>query len=98
TNCSGPGASQFTTSAAVAANASGYTGQLGDLGFQYAGLQHVWRTIDNGGPQAYLEANCPEFTVSGDDPKCRDWRPLGDPEYVVPSPTAAPQPTSGDPG
>ena len=55
-----------------------------NYGFQYAGLQHVWRTVDNGGQQAYLEANCPEFTASGDDPACGDWRPLGDPTYAGP--------------
>jgi len=27
---------------------------------------HVWRTKDNGGNQAYLEANCPEFTTPAD--------------------------------
>jgi len=43
----------------------------------YTGFQHVWRTFDNGGSQAYLEANCPEFTVSFDNPACGDWVPLG---------------------
>ena len=46
-------------------------------GTMYTGFQHVWRTFDNGGNQAYLEANCPEFTVSFDDPGCGDWVPLG---------------------
>ena len=45
----------------------------------YAGLQHVWRTKDNGGNQADLEANCPEFTTSGDQPGCGDFVALGDP-------------------
>jgi hypothetical protein len=53
--------------------------RLGFIGFQFAGLQHVWRTVDNGGPQDYLEANCPEFTTFGDDARCGDWKPLGDP-------------------
>jgi len=46
-------------------------------GTMYTGLQHVWRTFDNGGNQAYLEANCPEFTTFGGDPNCGDWIPLG---------------------
>src|SRR5262245_603453 len=46
-------------------------------GTMYTGFQHVWRTFDNGGNQAYLEANCPEFTTSFDDPACGDWVPLG---------------------
>jgi hypothetical protein len=46
-------------------------------GTMYTGLQHVWRTLDNGGNQAYLEANCQEFTVSAADPGCGDWVPLG---------------------
>jgi hypothetical protein len=67
--------------------------QIGDaLGFQYAGEQHVWRTIDNGGPQPYLES-CPEFTTSGDDPRCGDWQPLGDPAYTGPG-----HKTAGEPG
>jgi hypothetical protein len=46
-------------------------------GTMYTGFQHVWRTLDNGGNQAYLEANCPEFTASAADPACGDWVPLG---------------------
>src|SRR5438874_7231099 len=46
-------------------------------GTMYTGLQHVWRTLDNGGSQSYLEANCPEFTTPGDDPACGDWVQLG---------------------
>ena len=46
-------------------------------GTMYTGLQHVWRTFDNGGNQADLEANCAEFTVSAADPNCGDWVPLG---------------------
>ena len=46
-------------------------------GTMYTGFQHVWRTFDNGGSQAYLEANCQEFTVSFDNPNCGDWLPLG---------------------
>jgi hypothetical protein len=46
-------------------------------GTMYAGLQSVWRTKDNGGDQAYLEKNCPEFTTNSDDPKCGDWVKIG---------------------
>jgi hypothetical protein len=46
-------------------------------GTMYTGLQHVWRTLDNGGEQAYLEANCPEFTTDGSKPGCGDWVKLG---------------------
>jgi hypothetical protein len=46
-------------------------------GSMFTGLQGVWRTTDNGGDQAYLEANCPEFTTPGDEPGCGDWVELG---------------------
>ena len=46
-------------------------------GTMYTGFQHVWRTLDNGGSQSFLEANCQEFTVSFDNPVCGDWVPLG---------------------
>jgi hypothetical protein len=44
---------------------------------QFTGFQHIWRTQNNGGPQAFLEANCrfPTGAVSG--VSCGDWRPLG---------------------
>lgn len=48
-------------------------------GTQLIGLQHVWRTTDNGGDRGYLEANCPEFTTDGSQEGCGDWKPLGDP-------------------
>jgi hypothetical protein len=45
-------------------------------GTVYTGLQHVWRTTDNGGQQAYLDQHCNEFT--GDfKATCGDWKPLG---------------------
>ena len=50
--------------------ASFYIPLIGDpktSGTMFAGMQHVWRTIDNGGPESYLQS-CPEFTTSGDDP------------------------------
>ena len=59
-------------------------------GTMYSGLTHVWRTLDDGGPQAYLEEHCNEFT--GDaidvtpepdvDRGCGDWVPLGGPDLT----------------
>lgn len=46
-------------------------------GTRFFGMNHVWRTKDNGGNQAFLEANCPEFTTSFDNPNCGDWVALG---------------------
>ena len=46
-------------------------------GTMFAGLQSVWRTQNNGGDQAYLEANCPEFTTSAAAPNCGDWVRVG---------------------
>jgi hypothetical protein len=43
----------------------------------FEGSQSVWRTQDWGGDQAYLEANCPEFTTSGADPDCGDFVRIG---------------------
>jgi hypothetical protein len=43
----------------------------------FEGSQSVWRTQDWGGDQAYLEANCPEFTTSGTDPDCGDFVRIG---------------------
>jgi hypothetical protein len=31
----------------------------------FAGLQHVWRTQDNGGPESYLDPTCNELTGTG---------------------------------
>jgi hypothetical protein len=44
----------------------------------FFGAQHVWRTQDNGGNQAFLELNCSEF-VNGLQftGACGDWIPLG---------------------
>jgi hypothetical protein len=59
-----------------------YVPEIGDpvvSGTQFFGAQHVWRTLDNGGDQTYLEANCPEFTTFGGQPGCGDLAPLGDP-------------------
>src|SRR5205814_353987 len=44
-------------------------------GTMFCGLNHVFRTKDNGGPQAYLDQHCNEFT--GDfTVQCGDWVPL----------------------
>jgi hypothetical protein len=43
----------------------------------FQGSQSVWRTQDWGGDQAFLEANCPEFTTSGTDPNCGDFVRIG---------------------
>ncbi len=40
---------------------------------QFTGFQHVWRTQNNGGSQALLEASC----RSGAASTCGDWLPLG---------------------
>ncbi|HEY6042140.1 MAG TPA: exo-alpha-sialidase, partial [Anaerolineae bacterium] len=48
-----------------------------NAGTIFEGSQSVWRTQDWGGSQAYLEANCPEFTTSGSDPACGDFVRIG---------------------
>jgi hypothetical protein len=42
----------------------------------FIGLEHVWRTQDSGGPQAYLDLHCNEYTGDFKAP-CGDWVPLG---------------------
>ncbi len=49
----------------------GYAGSI------FQGSFSVWRTQDWGGDQAYLEANCPEFTTSSAQPGCGDFVPIG---------------------
>ena len=47
---------------------------------QFTGYAHVWRTTDNGGDQAFLEAYCTVEQVfyQGSYPYyCGDWEPLG---------------------
>jgi hypothetical protein len=44
-------------------------------GRAYIGLEHVWRTDDNGGDQAYLEEHC--NALSRDGAPCGDWKPMG---------------------
>jgi hypothetical protein len=43
----------------------------------FVGLRGIWRTQNWGGNQAFLEANCPEFTTPGNDPSCGDFVVLG---------------------
>jgi hypothetical protein len=43
----------------------------------FQGSFSVWRTQDWGGNQAFLEANCPEFTASAFMPGCGDFVPIG---------------------
>ncbi|MDQ1741344.1 MAG: hypothetical protein QOE53_2996, partial [Pseudonocardiales bacterium] len=49
----------------------------------FAGMQHVWRTQDNGGDQAQLDAHCRDLDPLGLLPAgdrsrvCGDWVPLG---------------------
>jgi hypothetical protein len=60
-------------------NASFYVPLIVDpkvAGTWFDGLQHVWRTQDNGGSQAYLDQHCNEFF--GDfKVQCGDWVPVG---------------------
>jgi hypothetical protein len=44
----------------------------------FQGSFSVWRTQDWGGNQAYLEANCQEFTTSATQPGCGDFVIIGD--------------------
>jgi len=43
----------------------------------FQGSLSVWRTQDWAGNQAFLEANCPEFTTSSFDPSCGDFVAIG---------------------
>jgi hypothetical protein len=43
---------------------------------QFTGFQHVWRTKNNGGSQASLEASC-RFIGGSAAATCGDWVPLG---------------------
>jgi hypothetical protein len=49
-------------------------------GSWFVGLQHVWRTQDNAGPQTHLDSQCNELLPSSQfDPNgdCGDWVPIG---------------------
>ena len=43
----------------------------------FQGSQSVWRTTDWGGNQAFLEANCPEFTTNAATATCGDFVRIG---------------------
>ena len=44
---------------------------------QFTGFQHVWRTQNNGGSQAFLEGSCRFPTGGTSSLICGDWVPLG---------------------
>jgi len=62
-------------------NRSFYTPFIADPqvgGRAFTGLQHVWRTDDNGGDPAYLEAHCNTLYLDPNRPQpCGDWQPVG---------------------
>ncbi|HYT73756.1 MAG TPA: hypothetical protein VEL79_03310, partial [Vicinamibacterales bacterium] len=62
---------------------------------QFTGFQHVWRTTDNGGSQAALEASC-RFVGGSGSASCGDWTPLGV-RYPFPAGTT-PESASRKPG
>ena len=58
-----------------------YSALIADLrvpGTWFIGQQHVWRTTDDLGGQAYMETYCNEFTGTLAQP-CGDWEALGGP-------------------
>ena len=50
---------------------------VANAGSIFQGSMSVWRTQDWGGNQAYLEANCPEFTTAFNNPACGDFVQIG---------------------
>ncbi|MBV8177248.1 MAG: hypothetical protein JO045_00285 [Mycobacterium sp.] len=63
-----------------------YSALIADLratGTWFIGLQHVWRTTDDLGGQAYMELYCNEFTATLAQP-CGDWEPLGGADGTAP--------------
>jgi hypothetical protein len=48
-----------------------------NAGTIFEGSLSVWRTQDWAGDQAFLEANCPEFSTSGANPVCGDFVRIG---------------------
>jgi hypothetical protein len=50
-----------------------------NAGTIFEGSQSVWRTQDWGGNQAFLEANCPEFTTPSTQAGCGDFVRIGPP-------------------
>jgi hypothetical protein len=58
----------------------------------FQGSQSVWRTQDWAGDQAFLEANCPEFTTAAATPTCGDFvrmGPEGARDLTAPNPVDA---------
>ncbi|MEP6640047.1 MAG: exo-alpha-sialidase [Chloroflexota bacterium] len=49
-----------------------------NAGSIFQGSFSIWRTQDWGGNQAFLEANCPEFTTDAGTPACGDFAIIGD--------------------
>ena len=47
----------------------------------FVGLEHVWRTQDDGGDRAYLTQHCNEYTGDFQAP-CGDWVALGGPKLT----------------
>ena len=45
-------------------------------GAMFTGMESIWRTQNNGGPQAFLEENCNEYTGTFKH-VCGDWKPIG---------------------
>ena len=45
-------------------------------GAMFTGMESIWRTQNNGGPQAFLEENCNEYTGTFKH-LCGDWKPIG---------------------
>jgi hypothetical protein len=59
--------------------ASFYPPMIADVknpGTAYVGMQHIWRTTDHGGNEAYLQKHCNELTGDFSRP-CGDWQPMG---------------------
>ena len=52
----------------------------GDADTQYTGFEHVWRTQNNGGDRAFLEADCTvgDLRSGAFGVGCGDWEPLGE--------------------
>jgi hypothetical protein len=46
-------------------------------GRAFIGLQHVWRTNDNGGSEASLGSDCNALSLNPEREPCGDWQPLG---------------------
>ena len=43
----------------------------------FTGLQHIWRSDDNGGSEAALASDCNALALNPDREPCGDWQPLG---------------------